>query len=60
MDNIDLPNKILILKLLDKVQELQKDFKEMKEEIEKHKSNNDFINIQKTHEIVEKKQGWFF
>lgn len=60
MDNIDVPNKILILKLLDKVQELQKDFKEMKEEIEKYKSNNDFINIQKTHEIVEKKQGWFF
>ena len=59
MDKIDKPNKILILKLLDKVEQLQKDFKEMKEEIEKNKSNNDFINISKTPEPVEKK-GWFF
>jgi hypothetical protein len=60
MDKIDKPNKILILKLLDKVEELQKDFKEMKEEIEKNKSNNDFINISKTPEPVKKKTGWFF
>lgn len=62
MDNkIDKPNKILILKLLDNVEKLQKDFTEMKIEFEKYKNNNEFINIETSNKIdKEKKSGWFF
>jgi|TARA_Y100000385_G_C13055564_1_gene621792 hypothetical protein len=60
-NKLDKPNKILILKLLDNVEKLQKDFSEMRIELEKYKNNNDFVNIETTNKIEkQKKTGWFF
>lgn len=60
-NKLDKPNKILILKLLDNIEKLHKDFTEMRIEFEKYKKINEFIDIETVNKIEkEKKNGWFF
>ena len=54
MDDIKGSNKDLIIKILDNIQSLQEDIKDIKKEIKK------VNNIKKEPCIIETKKGWLF